>query len=46
MNDRRYKITFEVDVSAAGIGEAVEMAKDAVLLDYAKVFADDEEIDI
>ena len=45
MNNRKYKIAFELDVEAVSLGEAIEMAKEAVLLDYADVFVDGEEVD-
>lgn len=46
MNNHKYKIEFELDVEAVSLGEAIEMAKEAVLLDYASVIVDGEEVDI
>lgn len=46
MGKHKFRIEFEMDVDAASVGEAVEMAKEAVLLDYATVMVDGEEIDM
>ena len=42
----KFKIAFEMEVDAATVGEAIEMAKEAVLLDYADVTVNGEEIDM
>lgn len=45
MGNHTFRIAFEMDVNAASVGEAVEMAKEAVLLDYATVMVNGEELE-
>ena len=45
MGNHTFRIAFEMDVNAVTVGEAVEMAKEAVLLDYATVIVNGEELE-
>jgi hypothetical protein len=40
MEDRKYVVEFRVEVNAASKNEALELAREGVLLDYADVTID------
>lgn len=40
MNDRKYVVEFRIEVDASSQNEALELAREGVLLDYADVTID------